>query len=173
MQHNKACMSTHIHIVHRAVYPGSFDPVTNGHVDVIERATRIFDELIVGVAISTPKETLFSIDERVAMMEDVCARFENVRVEVFDKLLVDWAVRRGAQTIVRGLRALSDFDYEFQMALANRKLEPRIETVFLMASEECACISSSMIKQIAALGGDVGRLVPACVAAALQRRLVR
>lgn len=166
-------MSAHPHIVHRAVYPGSFDPVTNGHVDVIERATRMFDELIVGVAISTPKETLFSIDERVQLMKEVCAPFANVHVEVFDKLLVDWVVRRGAQTIVRGLRALSDFDYEFQMALANRKLEPRVETVFLMASEDCACISSSMIKQIAALGGDVSKLVPACVAAALQRRLMR
>lgn len=166
-------MSAHPHTIHRAVYPGSFDPVTNGHVDVIERATRIFDELIVGVAISTPKETLFSVEERVALMKEVCAPFPNVEVEVFDKLLVDWAVRRGAQTIVRGLRALSDFDYEFQMALANRKLEPRVETVFLMASEECACISSSMIKQIAALGGEVERLVPACVAAALRRRLAR
>ncbi|MCX7848007.1 MAG: pantetheine-phosphate adenylyltransferase [bacterium] len=161
----------HPHPIHRAVYPGSFDPVTNGHVDVIERATRIFDELIVGVAVSTPKETLFSIEERVALLKEVCAPFPNASVEVFDKLLVDWAIRRGALTIVRGLRALSDFDYEFQMALANRKLEPRIETVFLMASEECACISSTMIKQIAALGGEVTRLVPPCVAHALRRRL--
>ena len=163
-------MNAAAHTPRRAIYPGSFDPVTNGHVDVIERATRMFDELIVGVAISTPKQTFFSADERVAMMTDVCRRFPNVTIEVFDKLLVEWALRRGIPTIVRGLRALSDFDYEFQMALANRKLEPRIETVFLMASEECACISSSMIKQIAALGGNVGPLVPACVAAALRQR---
>jgi len=146
----------------RAVYPGSFDPVTNGHTDVIGRATRMFDELIVGVAISTPKQTTFSVAERLTLMQRVCAPYPNVRVEVFDKLLVDWAVRNGTGVIVRGLRALSDFDYEFQMALANRKLQPEVETVFLMASEECACISSTMIKQVALLGGKVEQFVPTC-----------
>jgi pantetheine-phosphate adenylyltransferase len=155
----------------RAVYPGSFDPVTNGHLDVIERATRMFDIVIVGVAISTPKQTTFSIDERLQLMQQVCAPFSNVQVEVFDKLLVDWTVRVGAGVIVRGLRALSDFDAEFQMALANRRLQPKVETVFLMAREDCACISSSMIKQIAALGGAIEDFAPASVTAAVYRKL--
>jgi pantetheine-phosphate adenylyltransferase len=157
--------------VRRAVYPGSFDPVTNGHTDVIDRAARMFDELIVGVAISTPKQTTFTVAERVELMQRVCAPYPNARVEVFDKLLVDWAVRNGAGVIVRGLRALSDFDYEFQMALANRKLQPEVETVFLMASEECACISSTMIKQVAHLGGPVDKFVPACAAALIRAKL--
>ena len=156
--------------VRRAVYPGSFDPVTNGHVDVIERAVHMFDELIVGVAIATPKETAFTVAERVAMLKTVCRPHRTVRVEVFDKLLVDWMAAKGLKVIVRGLRALSDFDYEFQMALTNRKLRADIETVFLMTSEDCACISSSAIKQIAALGGRVESLVPACVATALRRK---
>ncbi len=154
----------------RAVYPGAFDPVTNGHTDVIGRATRMFDELIVGVATSTPKQTTFSVDERLMLMQRVCAPYPNVRVEVFEKLLVDWAVRNGTGVIVRGLRALSDFDYEFQMALANRKLQPEVETVFLMASEECACISSTMIKQVALLGGRFEQFVPACAVAVIRAK---
>lgn len=156
--------------VRRAVYPGSFDPVTNGHADVIDRAARMFEELIVGVAISTPKQTTFTVAERVELMRRVCAPYPNARVEVFDKLLVDWVGRNGAGVIVRGLRALSDFDYEFQMALANRKLQPDVETVFLMASEECACISSTMIKQVAQLGGPVDKFVPACAAALIRAK---
>jgi len=157
----------------RAVYPGSFDPVTNGHMDVIERAIHIVDELVVGVAIATPKETTFPLKERVAMMKEVCRPYRSVRIEVFDKLLVDWAVANGIGIIVRGLRALTDFDYEFQMALTNRKLRPEVETVFLMAREDCACISSSSVKQIAALGGRVSNMVPACVARALKAKLGR
>ena len=156
-----------------AVYPGSFDPVTNGHADVIERATRIFDELIVGVAIATPKEATFTVAERVALLKGVCAPYRTVRIEVFDNLLVDWMAGKGVPVIVRGLRALSDFDYEFQMALINRKLRADIETVFLMTSEDCACISSSSIKQIAALGGRIEHMVPACVAAALHKKFDR
>ena len=154
-----------------AVYPGSFDPVTNGHVDVIKRATLIFDELVIGVAIDTPKHsTMFSAEERVEMLTKICEPFENVTVECFDKLLVNWAQRKGATAIVRGLRALSDFDYEFQMALANRKLQPEVETVFLMTREDCACISSSMIKEISRLGGSVKALVPEIVNLALLKK---
>ena len=156
--------------IHRAVCPGSFDPVTNGHIDVIERASRMFAELIIGVAIDTPKKTTFSIDERVGFMQEVCAPYANVRVEVFDKLVVEWASRVGAVAIVRGLRALSDFEFEFQMALANRKLCPDVETVFLMTREDCSCISSSMAKEIVKLGGPVDQFVPACVVAALKEK---
>jgi len=155
-----------------AVYPGSFDPATNGHVDIIKRATLIFDELIIGVAIDSHKHsTLFSVDERVDMLKQICEPFENVSVESFDKLLVNWAKRKEACAIVRGLRALSDFDYEFQMALANRKLQSRVETVFLMTREDCACISASTVKEIAALGGSVDDLVPDVVNRALKKKL--
>jgi len=138
-----------------AIYPGSFDPVTNGHLDVIGRAAKIFDELIVGVAKQSPKNTTFTIDERVELLRDSCTDFKNVKIESFDNLLVDWTAQKNAEVIVRGLRALSDFEYEFQMALTNRKLNKRIETVFLMTREDCSCISSSMIKEIAKLGGNV------------------
>lgn len=154
----------------KSVYPGSFDPVTNGHVDVIERAVRMSDELIVAVAIATPKETMFTVAERVAMLKEVCRPYPSVRVAVFDNLLVDWMTAKGLSVIVRGLRALSDFDYEFQMALINRKLRADIETTFLMTSEDCACISSSTIKQIARLGGRIDHLVPRCVAKALRQK---
>jgi pantetheine-phosphate adenylyltransferase len=150
-----------------AVYPGSFDPVTNGHLDVIQRATQVFDELVVGVAVDTPKRMTFSIDDRVMFLRESCAGIEGVRIESFKGLLVDWACAKGAVAIVRGLRALSDFEYEFQMALANRKLRQDVETVFLMTREDSACISSSMVKQIAELGGQVTDLVPPCVEAAL------
>lgn len=153
-----------------AVYPGSFDPVTNGHLDVIGRASKIFDELIVSVATQTPKSTTFSADERVDLLKQSCAKFDNVKIESFNNLLVDWAVEKNAGVIVRGLRALSDFDYEFQMALTNRKLNTDIETVFLMTREDCSCISSSMIKEIAKLGGRINKFVPANVEAALIKK---
>lgn len=159
---------TGIHEIHRVVYPGSFDPVTNGHLDVIDRASRMFGELIIGVATDTPKETTFTIEERVALLEEVSAPYPNVRVEVFEKLLVEWASHKEAVAIIRGLRALSDFEFEFQMALINRKLCPEVETVFLMTREECACISSSVAKEIAELGGTVDQFVPPCVAKALK-----
>ena len=153
-----------------AVYPGSFDPVTNGHLDVIGRASKIFDKLIVSVATQTPKSTTFSADERVDLLKQSCAKFDNVKIESFNNLLVDWAVEKNAGVIVRGLRALSDFDYEFQMALTNRKLNTDIETVFLMTREDCSCISSSMIKEIAKLGGRINKFVPANVEAALIKK---
>ncbi len=155
----------------RAVYPGSFDPVTNGHVDIIERAIGIFDELVVGVAKHTPKKTTFSVEERVELLEHACAGYPGVSVESFDNLLVDWTASKGFAVIVRGLRALSDFEYEFQMALANRKLRPDIETVFLMTREDCSCISSSMIREIVFLGGSVDALVPAHVVQALAEKI--
>jgi len=153
-----------------AIYPGSFDPVTNGHLDVIGRAAKIFDELIVGVAKQSPKNTTFTIDERVKLLCDSCADFKNVKIESFDNLLVDWTAQKNAEVIVRGLRALSDFEYEFQMALTNRKLNKKIETVFLMTREDCSCISSSMIKEIAKLGGNVNNFVPENVAEALKKK---
>jgi pantetheine-phosphate adenylyltransferase len=163
-------MSTALSTPRLAVYPGSFDPVTNGHMDVIQRATKIFDQLIVGVAVDTQKSTTFTLEERVGFLRDTCAGLPRVTVESFKGLLVNWAVAKGSVAIVRGLRALSDFEYEFQMALANRKLRQDVETVFLMTREDSACISSSLVKQIAALGGVVTELVPACVDAALRAR---
>ena len=153
-----------------AIYPGSFDPATNGHIDVIGRAANVFEQLIVGVAKQSPKSTTFTIDERVELLSESCSEFKNVKIESFDNLLVDWAVQKNAEVIVRGLRALSDFEYEFQMALTNRKLNIDIETVFLMTREECSCISSSMIKEIAKLGGNVSNFVPGIVVEALKKK---
>ncbi|NLF40287.1 pantetheine-phosphate adenylyltransferase [bacterium] len=157
----------------RVVYPGAFDPVTNGHLDVIGRAARIFDEVIVGVAADTPKNTTFTLDERTALLEKTCSAFPTVRVVSFHGLLVDWAERMKAVAVVRGLRALSDFEYEFEMALANRKLRAEVETVFLMTREEYACISSKLVREIAMLGGPISSLVPPCVAKALTAKLAR
>ena len=156
----------------RAIYPGSFDPITNGHLDVISRASRLFDELIVAVAANEQKKTgLFSFAERVGLIEQVCRDTRNVAVVHFDGLLVDFARQRGASAILRGLRAVSDFEFEFQMALMNRKMEPGIETVFLMPREEYTYLSSSLIKEIARLGGTVDAFVPPCVARALEAKL--
>ena len=156
-----------------AVYPGSFDPVTNGHIDVIGRAVEIFGDLIVGVAKESPKSTSFSVEQRVTLLKDACAEFKNVQVESFDNLLVDWVAQKNAKVIIRGLRALSDFEYEFQMALTNRKLNKNIETVFLMTREDCSCISSSMIKEIASLGGKVDTFVPDNVCKALNDKYMK
>jgi pantetheine-phosphate adenylyltransferase len=155
----------------RAIYPGSFDPITNGHLDVICRASRLFDELIVAVASNEQKKTsLFSYSERVDLIGKVCRDARNVVVVHFDGLLVDFARQRGASAILRGLRAVSDFEFEFQMALMNRKMEPGIETVFLMPREEYTYLSSSLIKEIARLGGTVDAFVPLCVAKALEAK---
>jgi pantetheine-phosphate adenylyltransferase len=155
----------------RAIYPGSFDPITNGHLDVICRASRLFDELIVAVASNEQKKTsLFSFAERVDLIEQVCRDAPNVVVVHFDGLLVDFARQKGASAILRGLRAVSDFEFEFQMALMNRKMEPGIETVFLMPREEYTYLSSSLIKEIARLGGTVDAFVPPCVAKALEAK---
>ena len=154
-----------------AVYPGSFDPITNGHVDVIARAANLFDEVIVAAATNDAKKSLFSVEERVAMMKEVTARFLNVKVVAFDGLLVEFARQVGAVAVVRGLRAISDFEFEFQMALMNRKLEPTIETVFLTPREEYTYLSSRIVKEIARLGGAVEAFVPQPVVEALRKKL--
>jgi pantetheine-phosphate adenylyltransferase len=156
-----------------AIYPGSFDPITNGHLDVIHRASRLFDELIVAVALNDQKHTscLFSIDERIAILEEASEGIAKVRVAKLDGLLVNFAHDCGANAIVRGLRAVSDFEFEFQMALMNRKMEPDIETIFLMPKEEYTYLSSRIVKEIARLGGRVDDFVPACAVRALAKKL--
>ena len=152
------------------VYPGTFDPVTKGHLDIIMRGRGLFNELIVGVAESTSKTTLFSTKERLAMMRAELKGVRGVRVESFDTLLVDYVKSVGASTVLRGLRVISDFEYEFQMALTNRRIEPSVETVFMMTSETYASISSRFIKEIARLGGDVSCFVTPAVEARLKEK---
>lgn len=154
-----------------AIYPGSFDPITNGHLDVIERAAGLFDRLIIAVANNSEKRPLFSPDERVHLIAESVAGLPNVEVTSFRGLLVDFAKSRGAMVVVRGLRAVTDFEYEFQMALMNRTLRDDVETVFLAAREEYTYLSSRIIKEVARLGGDVGRMVPPAVALALPAAL--
>jgi len=155
----------------RAIYPGSFDPITNGHLDVIQRAAQLFDDLMVAVALNEQKNksSLFTLEERLAILQEVCRGIPNVRVAILEGLLVDFARENGASAIVRGLRAVSDFEFEFQMALMNRKMEPTIETIFLMPKEEYSYLSSRIVKEISRLGGDVSPFVPACVVPALRR----
>lgn len=143
-----------------AIYPGTFDPVTNGHLDLIARASRLYRQVIVAVAVSKGKNPLFSLDERVALIREVASEFPNVTVIGFDTLLVDCARKHHASVIIRGLRAVSDFEYEFQLAGMNRRLNPDIETVFLTPAEQYEFISSSMIREIAQLHGDVSSFVP-------------
>jgi pantetheine-phosphate adenylyltransferase len=143
-----------------AVYPGSFDPLTNGHVDIIMRGARLFDRIIVAILVNAEKLPLFSMDERIEIARAVFKDHHNVEVDTFDGLLVDYIEKRGAQVIVRGLRAVSDFEFEFQMALMNRRLNPKIETVFMMPAEQYTYISSRLIKEVFALGGRVHGLVP-------------
>ncbi len=143
-----------------AVYPGSFDPLHNGHLDIVERCLPIFDEVLVAVLRNEEKKPLFSVEERQEMLREVLAPMGRCRVESFSGLLVDFMDQVGAITIVRGLRALSDFDYEFQMALMNRRLNPRVETVFMMPKEEYSYLSSRLVKEVVDLGGDVTGLVP-------------
>jgi pantetheine-phosphate adenylyltransferase len=150
-----------------AVYPGSFDPLTNGHVDIIERGTRLFDKIIVAILVNVEKSPLFSMEERVDIVREVFKGRPNVEVDTFDGLLVDYVAKRRADVIVRGLRALSDFETEFQMALMNRRLGPHIETVFMMPAEQYTYISSRLIKEVFSLGGQVRGLVPEIV----ERRL--
>jgi pantetheine-phosphate adenylyltransferase len=153
----------------KAVYPGTFDPLTNSHVDLIERSTKIFDEIIVAVTNNPAKSPVFSIDERLAFVEDAVGKFGNVRVDSFDGLLVDYVVRVGGLAIIRGLRAVSDFEYELQMALMNRRLSG-VETVFLTPPDEYSFLSSTMVKEVASFGGPVKGLVPRKVAEALRRK---
>ena len=146
-----------------AVYPGSFDPLTNGHVDIISRGARLFDRIIVAILVNAEKSPLFTMDERVEMTRSVFQTHPNVEVDTFDGLLVDYVERRNAQVIVRGLRAVSDFEFEFQMALMNQRLKPKIETVFMMPAEQYTYISSRLIKEVFSLGGRVEGLVPELV----------
>ncbi len=142
------------------VYPGSFDPITNGHLDIIERASYLFDKLIVGVLINTNKTPLFTVEERMKMIEESCSHMENVEVDSFEGLLIDFMKKNKATTIVKGLRAVSDFEYEFQMALMNRKLNSRIETIFMMTNSEYSYLSSSLVKEVARFGGCIKGLIP-------------
>ena len=153
----------------RAIYPGSFDPVTNGHLDVIERAAKLFDEVVVAVAVNSQKNPLFTTEERLGLLRETTSfHGGRVRLDRLDGLLVDYARTAGAVAIIRGLRAVSDFEFEFQMALMNRKLEANVETIFLMPKEEYTYLSSRIIKEIARLGGDITGFVPKCVSAALK-----
>jgi pantetheine-phosphate adenylyltransferase len=146
-----------------AVYPGSFDPLTNGHVDIISRGARLFDRIIVAILLNAEKSPLFTMAERVEITRSVFKSHANVEVDTFDGLLVDYVERRNAQVIVRGLRAVSDFEFEFQMALMNQRLKPKIETVFMMPAEQYTYISSRLIKEVFSLGGRVEGLVPELV----------
>ena len=157
----------------RAVYAGTFDPMTLGHLDVATRAAHVFERLTVAVAEDPRKTLLFSVEERLELARTSLAGLANVEVVPFGGLLVNWARNRGIHTLIRGLRAFSDFEYEFQMALTNRKLAPDIETMFLMPNEDFSYVSSSMVREIAALGGDVDKFVPPAVAAALKRKLAQ
>jgi pantetheine-phosphate adenylyltransferase len=156
-----------------AVYPGSFDPITLGHLDVIERASRLFDRVIIGVAKREEKNPLFTWEERVALVRKVTSGMKRVQVEGFEGLLVDFVRRVGARAVVRGLRAVMDFDYEFQMALTNRKLAPEMETIFFVPSEKYFYLSSSLVRELARAGGEVSCFAPAPVVVALKKKLSR
>lgn len=154
-----------------AIYPGSFDPITNGHLDLIERGSQLFDRLIVAVLTNLEKEPLFTINERVAMLREVAGGIANVSIETFSGLLVEYAERKKAQAILRGIRAFSDYEYELQMALMNRKLAPNLETVFLMPAESYTYVSSRLVKEIIRHGGSVKGLVPELVEERLREKV--
>jgi pantetheine-phosphate adenylyltransferase len=154
-----------------AIYPGSFDPLTNGHLDVIQRAAKLFDRVIVAVAENEGKQPLFTLAERVALVKNAVAKLKNVQTDSFDGLLVEYVASKNAQAIVRGLRAVSDFEFEFQLALMNRKLDENIETIFMMPKDTYTFLSSRIVKEIARLGGDVRAFVPPNVQVALKKKL--
>ena len=154
----------------RAIYPGSFDPVTNGHLDVIDRARKLFDEVIVAVAHNDQKDPLFTLNERLEFLQQTVGEMDNLKIAPLNGLLVDFAIAKNATAVVRGLRAISDFEFEFQMALMNRKLEASIETIFLMPKEDYTYLSSRIVKEIARLGGDISEFVPPSVASALNKK---
>ena len=156
-----------------AIYPGSFDPITNGHLDLIARASRLVGKLIVAVLRNQGKSPLFSIEERTEMLSEVARPYSNVEIGSFDGLLVDYAAQRGANLIFRGIRAISDYEHELQMALMNRRLRPEIETAFLMSGEAYSFVSSKLVKEVVSLGGDVSGLVPPTVEARLKTRFGR
>ena len=153
------------------IYPGSFDPLTNGHLDVIHRAAKLFDRVIVAVAKNASKNPLFTLQERLQMVAHAVRQLPNVEADAFESLLVEYAEQRSAQAVIRGLRAVSDFEFEFQLALMNRKLNERIETIFMMPKDTYTFLSSRIVKEIALLGGDVSPFVPAHVRTALAKRL--
>ena len=155
----------------RAIYPGTFDPVTYGHIDLIKRARRIFDEVIVAVAHNPAKAPLFSVEERVRFLRQATRSLRGVVIDHFDSLVVAYARRKGTRVVIRGLRMLSDFEYEFQMALTNRKLSGEVETIFMMPSESYAYVSARLLKEAGALGADLSAFVPSFVATALRRKL--
>jgi len=154
-----------------AIYPGSFDPVTNGHLDLIARGARIFERLVVAVLQNLEKSPLFSAPERADMLREVTREWPNVEVDLFDGLLVDYVRRRNAQVILRGIRAISDYEYEFQMALMNRRLEPNVETVFMMPAEKYSYLSSRIVREVAQLGGSIEGLVPPLVVERLRSKV--
>ena len=156
-----------------AIYAGTFDPITLGHADLVERASRIFDRVVLAVVKNPRKKTVFDAKERIAMAREVAAAYPNVEVDSFDGLLVEYARKRGIDVLIRGLRAFSDFEYEFQMALTNRKLAPEIETIFLMPKETHSYLSSSLVREICELGGNVKGFVPPCVCGHIRRYLAR
>ena len=156
-----------------AIYPGSFDPITHGHLDLIERGCRLFDELIVAILRNEAKQPLFSMEERIEMLREVVEVYPNVAVDSFEGLLVDYAAQNGATVLLRGIRAISDYEYELQMALMNRRLRPDIETVFMMASEAHSFISSRLVKEVFGLGGNIAGLVPPPVEARLRKKFGR
>ena len=154
-----------------AIYPGSFDPITNGHLDLVQRGARMFDTLIVSILRNDSKQPLFSVEERMDMLREVVDPYANVEVDCFDGLLVDYAAARSATVLLRGIRAISDYEYELQMALMNRRLRPEIETVFMMANEAYSFISSRLVKEVFGLGGNISGLVPPSVEARLRSRM--
>ncbi len=154
-----------------AIYPGSFDPPTNGHLDMIERGSKIFDELVVAILRNAEKTPLFSVGERRRMLEDLTSDFKNVRVDVFDGLTVEYAAKVKASAVLRGIRALSDYEYELQMAMMNRKLRPDLETVFMMPAEQYSYLSSRLVREVARLGGAITGLVPDMVEQRLREKL--
>jgi pantetheine-phosphate adenylyltransferase len=156
-----------------AVFPGSFDPVTNGHLDIVERALAVFDRVRLAILVNSEKKPLFSVEERLAILREAFRRSPRVEIDTFSGLLVDYARRVGASVIIRGIRAISDFDYEFQMALMNRRLDPRIETVFMMPAESYSYLSSRLVKEVFELGGSVSGLVPSIVERRLGEKLGR
>jgi pantetheine-phosphate adenylyltransferase len=153
-----------------AIYPGTFDPITNGHVDIVRRSLQLFDQVIVAVAENVRKSPLFSFEERAQMIRESVGDNPRIEIDTFRGLLVDYAHRRGAKAVIRGLRAIADFEYEFQFAHMNRHLAADVETVFLMTSEESFYVSSSLVKEVAAMGGDISRIAPPAVVEALKRK---